>query len=64
MSNRAKGHALRQTDPYRIPARPKLKKPRRGEPDGGTGGDTDDIGVVLWGMVFCAVILLIIRLIF
>lgn len=59
MSNRPKGHALKQRDPYRVPRKP--AKPHRGEPDGGTGGDTEGAGALFWTIVFLLSIWLIFR---
>ncbi|GAB4486559.1 MAG: hypothetical protein OHK0019_00430 [Saprospiraceae bacterium] len=62
MSNRKKGQALVQRDPYRQPQ--KLRKPQRAEPDGGDGGDTEGVGAIAWMLALCVVCFVIMRLIF
>lgn len=62
MSNRQKGHALRQPDYNRV-AKNRLRRVKKPEPDGGNGGDTEGVGAVVWIVVLvfaaiCIVLLL------
>lgn len=60
MSNRAKGHALRQPDFHRV-AKNRLRRAKKPEPDGGNGGDTEGVGAVVW-LALIAFAFIVIRL--